>query len=248
MLALIAAVPLETEWLRSLLPPLEVRRCAGLPLYRGRSFGQDLFLLHTGPGKANAAAALAALLENNRPEAVLLFGCGGAYPGSGLEIGDLALATQEIFGDEGVLTHEGFADLEQMNLAHLRHCGRTYFNHFCLDGDLQKKTTPLLEHHAALRNRRLVAGPFVTVSCCTGTQAAGVEIARRTGGVCENMEGAAAALVCTRYRVPLLEIRGISNLAAERDRPRWDLEGAARNAQEAIAAILEEWQPTERRA
>ena len=248
MLALIAAVPLETAWLRTFLTPLEVRHCAGLPLYRGRCFGQTLLLLHSGPGKANAAAALAALLETNRPEAVILFGCGGAIPGSGLEIGDLALATEEVFGDEGVLTDSGFMDLQQMELTQLHHDGRSYFNRFPLDRGLQQKTLSLLEYHASLRKRRLVSGPFVTVSCCTGTDSGGLELARRTGGICENMEGAAAALVCTRYRVPLLEIRGISNLAAQRDRASWDLKGASLAAQEAVAAILEEWSPTERRA
>ena len=42
--------------------------------------------------------------------------CGGAYPDSGLKIGDLALANAEVFGDEGVVTHEGFSDFSEMKI------------------------------------------------------------------------------------------------------------------------------------
>ncbi|MDD2501969.1 MAG: futalosine hydrolase, partial [Geobacter sp.] len=55
-----------------------------------------------GIGKANAAAAATSLIERHRPELVVITGCGGAYPGSGLSVGDLAVASDEIFGDEGV--------------------------------------------------------------------------------------------------------------------------------------------------
>ena len=108
MIALIAAVPLETEFLRRELSPWEVVHCGGYDLFLCSLRGRQVGLLHCGVGKVNAAAATATLISTRKPEMVLSFGCGGAYPSAPLGIGDLALATSEIYGDEGVLSPEGF--------------------------------------------------------------------------------------------------------------------------------------------
>ena len=39
------------------------------------------------------------------------------------------------------------------------------------------------------------------------------------------------------YGVPFLEVRGVSNVVADRDRSAWDLEGAAARAARAALAI-----------
>jgi futalosine hydrolase len=56
----------------------------------------------------------------------------------------------------------------------------------------------------------------------------------------ENMEGVAAAHVCTLYGVPFQEIRGVSNRAGDRDKRRWDLDRAVTVAQEAVLKAHEE--------
>ncbi len=238
MIALVAAVSLETELLRRRLSPCEAIPAGRRELLRGRLFEKRVCLLHTGLGKANAAAATALLLEKHRPQAVMLFGCGGAYPGSGLGVGDLALASEEIYGDEGVITPAGFRDLETIGFPTLQQGSSRYFNRFPVTPSLLESSRPDLEAAAASAGRRLVCGPFVTVSTCSGTALAAEEMARRTGGICESMEGAAVAQVCTGYGVPFLELRGISNLTEDRDLSTWDLKGAAAMAQQGIMAIL----------
>jgi futalosine hydrolase len=241
MIALLAAVPLETELLRRSLAPCEVRRSYGYDLYHGSCFGRPLCLLHSGVGKASAAAATMALLALCRPAILIQIGCGGAYAGSGLAVGDLALASSEIYGDEGVLTPNGFLDLEALGLPLVEREGKRFFNRFPVDGTLLERVRPLLSQVAAAADCRLVEGPFVTVSTCSGTTLAGTELARRTGGICENMEGAAVAQVCSRQQVPFLELRGISNLVEDRDFERWNLRGAAERAQRAVQALLAGW-------
>jgi len=71
----------------------------------------------SGVGKINAAAATAALLERYQPQLAISTGCAGAYPGSGLAIGDLAVACTEVLGDEGVLTSKGWLELHPKKLA-----------------------------------------------------------------------------------------------------------------------------------
>jgi futalosine hydrolase len=80
--------------------------------------------------------------------------------------------------------------------------------------------------------------PFVTVSTCTGTEAAAVALHSRTGGAVENMEGAAIAHVAHMHGVPIGELRGVSNLVTDRDTTKWKLKEAAAAAQEALLRWL----------
>lgn len=240
MIALVAAAPLETEQLRQKLVASGTSG-ASLPLWRGPLEGREVVLAHCGIGKASAAAAVTELLLTEHPDALLVFGCGGAYPGSGLANGDLALATGETFADEGVLAPEGFLDLSSIDLPMTEAAGRPLFNHIPLDSILSKELFPTLEAEARRMGHRAAQGPFATVSTCSGTDASGADIARRTGALCENMEGAAVALACARREVPCVEVRSISNLVEDRDRSRWELRLASENAQQAVLALLASW-------
>jgi len=55
------------------------------------------------------------------------------------------------------------------------------------------------------------------------------------------MEGAAVALACQQLAVPLLELRGISNLVEDRDTRRWDLPLGMAAAQGAVLALFKAW-------
>ena len=115
------------------------------------------------------------------------------------------------------------------------------FNNWPTDQRLQEWAQNALLDHSGRPGRKLVKGPFVTVSTCTGTTSRAMEIAARTGGICENMEGAAVALACRQLTVPLLEIRGISNLVEDRDTGHWDLVAGMTVAQEAVICLIEKW-------
>lgn len=240
MILLIAAVPQETELLRRAMAPCEVRRSAGRSLYLGKLAGESVALQHSGIGKANAAATTALLLENLRPEAVLCFGCAGAYLHSGLNVGDLVLASEEIYGDEGVAAPNGFLDMQEMGFPLVEHRGEKWFNCFPADPDLLGHAQRVIGSAADVRCR-VAVGALVTVSTCSGVAAVGRQLAERTGGLAENMEGAAVAQLCARYGTPFLEVRGISNLVEDRDLARWDLPAATAAAQEAVRTLLGSW-------
>jgi futalosine hydrolase len=241
MIALIAAVPLETNLLRRSFSPCEVRNCGGRDLFLGARSGLNVVLLHSGVGKANAAAATSSLLGLYRPAAVIVVGCGGALPGSGLEVGDLAVASEEIYGDEGVLAPDGFLDMEAIQLPLVKRNGHCFYNHYPTSPPLLEKTRTLLNSGPAGTSHKTLCGPFVTVSTCSGTLAGGIELVQRTNGICENMEGAAVAQVCAMHHIPFLEIRGISNLVENRDTSKWNLKGGAEIAQRAVQEILGNW-------
>ena len=52
------------------------------------------------------------------------------------------------------------------------------------------------------------------------------------------MEGAAIAQVCTIYKIPMLEIRGISNIVGERDKRKWNLGLASENCQKLLLKLF----------
>jgi len=204
-------------------------------MIEGTLAGRQVVLSIGGMGKANAAHAATMLLSRPGIEALIVFGIAGAYPGSGARIGDVALATQEISGDEGVLTPDGFKGTEHIGIPLVRIGSAQMYNTFPAPARLLDRARRALASFPAPVHE----GPFVTVSACSGTMERVRELEQRYHGLCENMEGAAAAQVALYHDVPWLEVRGISNLTEDRDLRRWDIPGAALNAQKAVLAVLE---------
>lgn len=216
--------------------------CASvLPHFRircGQIYNKEVAYAVSGMGKTNAAHAATILLEKYSPELIILFGIGGAYPSSGLEVGDVVIAEKEIYGDEGVLLDDGFHDTEFIGIPFLKKSNKKYFNEYPLDMKLAAKVIDSLQATFCASRFTLKYGYFITVSTCTGTRKRALELEKRHNAICENMEGAAVAQVCAIYGVPLLEIRGISNIAEDRDKGNWDLKLAADNCQKAVTAII----------
>ncbi len=204
------------------------------PVSDGQINDQRVICCTAGVGKANASAATAALLERYQPRLVITTGCCGAYPDSGLMVGDLAMATDEVFGDEGVLTNQGWLGLKEMGIPLLKQAAATCFNSIPLSASEREKADAVANTHQL----HLRQGVFVTVSSCSGTRQGGVELSGRYQAICENMEGAAIALTALRYNVPCLEIRGVSNLVEDRDMSRWDIKRAVEAAQQFVLKLL----------
>jgi futalosine hydrolase len=196
-------------------------------IFEGDLGGWHTLLAVTGIGKVNAASTATALLEHFTPEILINIGCAGAYPERGLAIGDLALATEEVFGDEGVAAPDGWHSLELIGIPVVSKSGEDYFNRF----PLTRWAVDKAAHVAETGGLSLHQGTFVTVSTVSGSAGRGAEMFARFSGVCENMEGAAVAQVASLYGVDCMEVRGISNLVEDRDLSRWDIPLAVEQAQ-----------------
>jgi futalosine hydrolase len=206
-----------------------------LPAFRGRAGGNDVILAVTGIGKVNAASAATVLLERFTPQLLINTGCGGAFPGSGLSVGELAVASCESFPDEGVETPQGWRGLDLIGIPVFEGRAERFFNQLPLSGELAAGALGC----AREQGLRAELGPFHTVSTCSGTSGRGAELLRRFPGICENMEGGAVAQVALIYGVPFLEVRGISNLVEDRDLSRWDLQRAVAEVQKFLLGYLE---------
>jgi futalosine hydrolase len=236
-LALICSVALEAEPVQLALSGAQPLIVGRRPALAGRIGVQPVIVLAGGMGKTNVAQALTALAETQALSGVVGFGVGGAYPGSGLHPGEVALATAQVYGDEGVAAPGGWLDTEGIGIPLCDRPGLRRFNEFPID------PARLAAAVAALRAVDIepVAGTFVTVSCCSGTAARGEELALRFDAVCETMEGAACAHVAALYDLPYLEVRGISNLVEDRELSRWRLHDGAHAAAEAVIALARGW-------
>jgi len=177
-------------------------------------------LLCMGVGPVNAAHAVTLAILRSRPSAIIVCGIGGAYPGSGLAIGDVACADTEYYGDLGATSPAGFLDMHALGFPIVAGPPPIY------------NELPMQVFPSSARVR------FVTMSSCTGTDAAAREIEARTGGAVENMEGAAVAHVAAMHGIPVGELRGISNMVTNRDTSAWRIHEAATAAQEALLSWI----------
>lgn len=239
-LALVCAVAFEAAVLRAALGNAVETEVGRRPATRGVLDGAPVVLLPAGMGKVNVAQAVTALLEREAVAGVIGFGIGGAYPGAGLAVGDVALASAAAYGDEGVDAPGGWISTEGIGIPLLQRGETRFFNEFPLDAArVERARAALADAGIAVR-----VGPFVTVSACSGTTARGEELARRFGALCEGMEGAALAHVCALYDVPCLELRAVSNAVEDRDLSRWRVRDAALAAQQAVRVVAAAWEHT----
>jgi futalosine hydrolase len=235
LILITASTPIELELLIRYSAAQPLPQSAFSPVYSGTIGKNNLLLAVTGMGKVNAAASVAALLAHYTPRLIINTGCAGAYHGSDLNVGELAVASTEIYGDEGVMTTNGWQGLELIGIPLIERGGTRYYNDYPLNITVADKVM----HLAISMGIPIQRGHFVTVSTCSGTKTRGEELASRFNAICENMEGAAVAQVALINGVDCLEIRGISNMVEDRDLSRWDIPLAVENVQRFLLRLLE---------
>jgi futalosine hydrolase len=168
----------------------------------GRVWGlnENIFAI-TGVGIPHTLLNLPGLIERFAPRLIVNAGIAGAYTESGLMIGEVVLGTSEVFADLGMElpTEVGFSSLGDFAFA---------------DPSLH---APLPLSAPDLPQVGLKRGRGATVNMCTGTAQTGARRRRLFNVDFETMEGAAVALAARARHIPVLEIRAISNMAAQRD-------------------------------
>jgi adenosylhomocysteine nucleosidase len=83
----------------------------GLAFWRGQIAGRDAVFVETGPGKVNGGVATALLLDRFDCRALLLCGVAGGID-SGLGVGDIVVATNNLQHDFGLERETGFVAIQ----------------------------------------------------------------------------------------------------------------------------------------
>jgi futalosine hydrolase len=235
-IVILAAVSKEIELLEKALEYSGRVTAGGYEYVEGTIGNVRVVVCAGGVGKVNAAAATAVMIDRYQPQLVINTGCAGAYSSSGLSIGNLVVASEEVLADEGVVVSDGWKDLRYMNLPSIAQGGLSCYNVLPLSRHASEKAMQLADNYGVF----LMRGRSATVSTCSGTHYCGVELSQRWNALIENMEGAAVAQVCLRCGIDCLEIRGISNLVEERDLKKWNIPRAVEAAQRFVLKYIEE--------
>lgn len=171
----------------------------------------------TGIGAANACYCVTREIWNgrleNRPyDLVINIGIAGSYDLEEFPIASAAIISREYFGDLGFETGKGFADLFR--------CGIMDKDEFpYTDGALARQLLPYSHIEEALSEYR--EGVGVTIQCITGNAACTDELKRLYSPHIESMEGAAVYYAALMEKVPVFELRTVSNAVGERDSKKW---------------------------
>ena len=204
-IALVAAMQEELEALLSVFPEHDVRIHFNAPLYHARFGAQELVIAQSGVGKVNAACTIALLLSGFDPGCVINTGCaGGLQPRQ--KILDLVVPEEVVYTDVDV-TPLGFAYGQMMGCA------------------------PRFQASPALlaRFQALAAGHPLSLTCHHGLLGSSdafiyrpeqlAHIRRQFGDAvqCVDMEGGAIAQACTRFGVPFLILRALSDMPCKGD-------------------------------
>jgi len=238
-IALLAALPSEGEIVLDQCKILRAETKGDLRIHHGVFANKEVLVAFSGLGKVNAAASAAAILSSYSVARLWMWGSAGAYDLAAVEISDVALASEEILGDEGVATISSWQPLDAIGIPLIDSTVKPFFNRMELE--LKRSRQLLSEWERIPLAPRIHVGPFVTVSAVSGSPARARLLFNRYRALCENMEGGAVAQVCLRYQIPFLEIRGLSNWAGDRKKGNWQLSKALNNCQRALLYLLEHW-------
>ncbi|TYP79542.1 futalosine hydrolase [Paenibacillus methanolicus] len=191
---------------------------------RGLGGSERFHILVGGVGQAAAAASTAAALALGRYERVITMGIGGGFQGAA-DIGTVVVASEIVAADLGAESADGFMLIDELGFGSAR---------MTVDESMSRRIA------AALTARGIVAAyaPVLTVSTVTGTaDTAAALVARIPGAAAEAMEGYGVAAAAKLMKVPVLEIRGISNAVGPRDRDAWRIKDALQALEAAGAAL-----------
>jgi futalosine hydrolase len=174
----------------------------------------------SGVGAVSAALATQAALLEQRADLVLSVGIAGAYPNSGLQIGDVLVSSSVVYAGLGVqngvrVEALAFAGAEQV--------------------------LPVWENAQALAQAaKLEYGRIATLETVTTDLGKAEAIEAQFGAKAEAMEGAGVAQAALRHGVPMLELRAISNAVG--DRQNWQIKTALGNLKTGLEWVF--WQLT----
>ncbi|MFN3534601.1 MAG: hypothetical protein ACK4WB_04340, partial [Desulfatiglandales bacterium] len=159
-----------------------------------------------GPGPISTLFSLGQLLAHITPKRAILVGIAGSMPGSSLKIGDVVISKEESLWEAmGLWEVEGLSE-EVLNLPQ-----KLYASEYAksLGRLMQVREVSMLTVLVPSKDKK--------------------EAQKReeiSASECENMEGYAFFWALKRRDILGAQVRVISNVAGERDKGKWEVEGA----------------------
>jgi adenosylhomocysteine nucleosidase len=202
-IAIVAAMQEELDALLGLFPSHEELVHFQTRLFKAMHGGQEVVIAQSGMGKVNAACTLALLLSDFAPACVINIGCaGGLHPDQ--EILDLVVPREILYTDVDV-TPLGVVPGQMPGSPPRFHSSPDLMAHFLAIGKARPDVPRC--HHGILGS----ADAFIH----TEAQVRLIRDRFDHAVDCVDMEGAAIAHVCTRFDVPFLILRALSDVSGK---------------------------------
>ncbi len=181
-------------------------------------------ITHCGFGPVAAAAVATEAIITHRPKRVILLGIAGAYHSTDSK---LMVGQAYRFGSvavDGIGVGAGNEFQSANDLGWPQFAG---------------------DHHRPAIGDKIELGSnsnhhLLTVCAASATPAQAKLRQQRYGAAAEDMEGFAVAMACRLQHVPLEIIRGISNVAGDRNKSNWQIKDALNSAAVELGVALEE--------
>jgi len=210
----------------------------GRRVVNGYIEGKPVRAIITGPGSVNTVQSLSAAIETARPSLIIQTGCAGAFRESGLNIGDIGIATEEIDIQLGIEAENDSLPLNELPFSTIKSNEIDLKNRYPLDIKFVNQALETLTKVFEGKSIGVMKGPFVTVSTITATETRAKNIYKHYSPCMEVMEGAGAAHLAIHYDIPFLEIRSVSNFVGKRDKSYWDLPIAFERGALAVLGLI----------
>jgi futalosine hydrolase len=179
-------------------PELESLRARLGDAMHARLGGRDVVARVVGIGLSMAAAGAAMRLAEVATRAVVLVGTCGAYPGSGVEIGQVVAPSRVRLVSAAVVDRIAqFPDPMSV---------------------VSDANGPMVD---ALRGAGACAGDLATTLAITIDDAAAARIAHASGAAVEHLEAHGVASACAARGVPFAAALGVANIVGSRARDEW---------------------------
>ncbi len=219
----------------------EVEYIFDIPVWKANTPAEkgNVLLTFTGIGKANASFVTGVICSHYRIETIIHFGICGVYTGEPPDIGDVVIITKCFFGDEGVIYRGGeYGSYRDIGIPVI-----TSWNKEAIY-DSMETNSDLLKHLRVNffpnqnNNFKVWFGSTVSVSMSSGSPEIAQKRHKKFGSMVEDMETCAIMIAAYRLRIPMIAVRGVSNICGDRNRRNWKMKEALNNTVETVFHIL----------
>jgi futalosine hydrolase len=186
----------------------------------------EIQVLITGVGVLPATFSITNKILQRPPDLVIQAGIAGSFD-KALSTGSVVLVSEEIVGDYGAFEKGKWKDIFDLGL--MNKDDFPFINGRMFNPHLQKLNKCGLQTVSSLTVNEIITLPEKLS-----------EIMRIYKPQIESMEGAALHYSCLQLNIPFLQLRGISNPAAERDKSRWKIEEAIAHLNKLLINIIEQ--------
>jgi futalosine hydrolase len=193
--------------------------------YRNSKKAENIDILITGIGLTAATYHLLKQLTLKRPDLVVQAGVAGCFD-TNIRLGTVVIVKKEAIADESVIELEKLKTLFDLELV-----PRDQFPF---------KKGWLVNDHNVLQLSKLKKVRAISVNQITTSRQHVKFYVDTFQPVIESMEGAALHYTCLMEKIPFVQLRGISNYIAERNKERWDMKKSIINLNNELIKLVDE--------